>query len=126
MRVGIPIGVTPGAIRYPGKMIIRNPAAHAQFSNEKMGKVTLAGGQFLYSGLNCFEPGQEHKAHTHTDQDKLYVVLQGSGEASVGEETSQVTQGDVIFAPAGVLHSMRNPGPGRLVVMIVFAPPPKK
>lgn len=107
-------------------MIFRNAAAQAQFSLEKMGKVNLAGGEHLYTGLNCFEPGQEHKAHIHGDQDKLYVVLAGTGEATVGEEQSVVTTGDVILAKAGVMHSMRNPGPERLVVLIVFGPPPKK
>lgn len=105
-------------------MIIRQAAGAAQFSTAKMGKVTLAGGAYLYAGLNCFESGQEHRAHAHPDQDKLYVVLEGSGEASVGEETSAVSAGDVILAPAGVMHSMRNTSPARLVVLIVFGPPP--
>src|SRR5215510_10033815 len=106
-------------------MIIRNAAALARFNAEKMGKVSLAAGDHLYAGLNCFERGQEHKAHTHGDQDKLYVVLEGSGDATVGEEKATVQTGDVILARAGITHSMRNPGPGRLVVMVVFAPPPK-
>jgi len=107
-------------------MIITHTLSKAQFSPEKMGKVTLGAGEHLYAGLNCFEPGQEHKAHTHAGQDKLYVVLEGSGEATVGEETAVVSAGAVILAPAGVPHSMRNPGPHRLAVLIVFAPPPAK
>ena len=107
-------------------MIVHNPAAKAQFSPEKMGKASLGAGLHLYAGLNCFEPGQEHHAHVHADQDKLYVVLDGTGAATLGEENATVQAGAVILAPAGVLHSMRNPGPGRLTVMIVFAPPPKK
>lgn len=107
-------------------MIFRKAAGRAEFSAAKMGKVTLGGGSHLYTGLNCFEPGQEHKAHVHADQDKLYVVLEGRGEALVGEEESEVESGDVILAPAGVVHSMRNPGPARLVVLIVFGPPPAK
>ncbi|MBL8179194.1 MAG: cupin domain-containing protein [Bryobacterales bacterium] len=107
-------------------MIVRNAAALAQFSPQKMGKLTLAAGQHLYAGLNCFEPGQEHHAHVHPDQDKLYFVLEGAGEATLGEESALLHPGDLLLAPAGVLHSMRNPGPHRLTVMIVFAPPPKK
>ncbi|HUQ91618.1 MAG TPA: cupin domain-containing protein [Bryobacteraceae bacterium] len=105
-------------------MIFRNAAQNARFAPDKMGKASLAGGKHLYSGLNCFEPGQEHKAHTHADQDKLYVVLQGSGIATVGEEVSPVEVGDVVLAGAGVIHGMRNPGPERLVVLVVFSPPP--
>lgn len=107
-------------------MIIRNTLTKARFSAEKMGKVDLDAGEHLHAGLNCFEPGQEHKAHTHAGQDKLYVVLDGSDEATVGEETAAVSAGDVILAPAGVSHSMRNPGPHRLTVLVVFSPPPGK
>ncbi|MCC6389962.1 MAG: cupin domain-containing protein [Bryobacterales bacterium] len=107
-------------------MIVTHTLSKAQFSQEKMGNVTIGAGENLYAGLNCFEPGQEHKAHTHAGQDKLYVVLDGSGEVTVGEETAVVSAGDVILAPAGVPHSMRNPGPRRLTVLIVFAPPPTK
>ena len=31
-----------------------------------------------------------HEPHTHCDRDKLYVILQGRGELTVGEETSMV------------------------------------
>jgi len=35
-----------------------------------------------------------------------------------------LSAGDAAFAPAAVPHSIRNPGPERLVVMAVLAPPP--
>lgn len=107
-------------------MIIRKAASLAQFTAAKMGKASIGAGDHLYAGLNCFEPGQEHKAHIHADQDKLYVVLEGAGEAAVGEESGPVEAGDVILARAGVMHSMRNSGSGRLVVLVVFGPPPSK
>jgi len=105
-------------------MIFKQPARSAVFSAEKMTKAGLGAGEHLFAGLNCFTPGQEHKAHTHPDQDKLYVVLEGQGEALVGEQTGLLEPGDVVLAPAGVAHSMRNPGPGNLVVLVVFGPPP--
>ena len=105
-------------------MILKHAAAKAQFSPSKMGKATLARGEAMMAGLNCFEPGQQHAPHTHAGQDKLYVVLEGSGEVTVGEQTEIVGPGDAAFAASGVLHSIRNPGPGRLVVMAILAPPP--
>lgn len=89
-----------------------------------MTKIDLCAGAHLFAGLNCFEAFQEHAAHVHAAQDKLYYVLEGAGEAVVGEERSAVAAGDLVLAPAGVSHSMRNPGPARLVVLVVFAPPP--
>jgi quercetin dioxygenase-like cupin family protein len=105
-------------------MFVRHLASHAVFSPDKMGKVTLAQGASLLAGLNCFEPGQEHKLHAHAGQDKLYVVLEGTGEAVIGTETQPLSAGDAAFAPADVPHGMRNTGTGRLVVMVVLAPPP--
>lgn len=107
-------------------MIIRGAAGRAEFSDVKMGKVSLASGQHLYGGLNCFLPGQEHKAHVHADQDKMYVVLDGSGVATVGDVIEPVGEGDVIFAPAGVPHGMKNDSGAPLVVLTVFAPPPRR
>ena len=105
-------------------MVVKDVLARAQFNAEKMGKASLAAGDHLFAGLNAFEPGQEHKAHVHAGQDKLYFVLEGQGEVEVGEERLPVGPGDLVLAQAGEVHSLRNPGPERLVVMVVFAPPP--
>ena len=107
-------------------MFIANIAARAEFGESKMGKVSLASGEHLYAGLNCFLPGQEHAAHVHAGQDKMYVVLEGRGVASVGDESREVSAGDMVFAPAGVVHGMKNTGDANLVVLITFAPPPNK
>ena len=89
-------------------MFVRQPAALATFSPDRMTKSTLARGEFLFAGLN----------------DKLYVVLQGAAEVLIGDATELLATGDIALAPSGVLHSIRNPGPGRLVVMAVLGPPP--
>lgn len=107
-------------------MIIHNAVSQAQFNPVKMGKSDLAAGGHLFAGLNSFEPGQEHALHTHAGQDKLYFVLQGVGEVTVGAETATIREGDLVLARTGEEHSLRNPGPDRLVVMVVMAPPPKK
>jgi len=89
-----------------------------------MGKINVVRGDSLFAGLNCFEPGQEHAAHAHVGQDKLYIVLEGSGMVQIGEQTELLSAGDVALAPAGVVHSIKNTGTVRLVVMAVLAPPP--
>jgi quercetin dioxygenase-like cupin family protein len=105
-------------------MLIRAIAGEAKFSSGKMGKAELCRAGFVYAGLNCFLPGQEHKAHAHAGQDKLYFVLEGTGEATVGEERYDVAAGDLVLAPESVLHSMKNTGAANLVVMVVLTPPP--
>ena len=106
-------------------MILKRAVDLANFNSEKMGKADLVRGEHLFSGLNAFEPGQAHEPHAHCDRDKLYVVMQGCGELTIGDEQTTVSAGDVALAPAGVVHSLSNPGPKRLVVLIAMAPPPK-
>ena len=106
-------------------MFVKQVASLARFAPGKMGKSTVAEGEFLFAGLNSFEPGQQHAAHAHAGQDKLYLVLEGSGEVQIGDDTQVLAAGDAAFAPSGVLHAIRNPGPARLVVMAVLAPPPR-
>ncbi len=101
------------------------PEAHAAFSTPRMGKATLVQGSQMMVGLNAFEPGQEHSAHAHEGVDKLYHVLEGEGEFSVGEERQKLGPGALVWAPAGASHGVRNVGGGRLVVLVVMAPPPR-
>lgn len=107
-------------------MFLKNVVSLATFSPEKMTKSTVVKGDSLFAGLNSFEPGQEHALHAHAGQDKLYFILEGSGTVQVGEETQLLSAGDAAFAPSSVPHSIHNPGPGRLVVMAILAPPPPK
>jgi quercetin dioxygenase-like cupin family protein len=107
-------------------MIIKHLAAHAKFSPEKMAKTDIALGETLFAGLNCFGPGQQHAAHAHPGQDKLYVVLEGDAEIQVGDEKQLVSTGGGAFARSGVMHSVRNCGEKRLIVLAVLAPPPSK
>jgi quercetin dioxygenase-like cupin family protein len=105
-------------------MFVKRVSAGAKFNPDKMGKSTLLRGDHLFAGLNSFEAGQEHAAHAHAGQDKLYLVLEGSGLVQIGDETELLSAGDGAFARSGVIHAIRNPGPTRLVVLAVLTPPP--
>ena len=105
-------------------MIVKHATDLAKFDPGKMGKSDLAHGRHLFAGLNAFEPGQAHEPHKHCDRDKLYVVMQGRGELTIGDETTSVGPGDVALAQADVVHSLHNNGSERLVVLVVMGPPP--
>lgn len=107
-------------------MFVKEVVSLAKFLPDRMGKSTVVEGTFLFAGLNSFEPGQEHALHAHEGQDKLYLILEGNGMVQVGDQTELLRAGDAAFAPSGVVHAIRNPGPQRLVVMAVLAPPPRK
>lgn len=102
------------------------PADHAAYAPTKMGKSTLFESPRLLVGLNAFEAGQEHALHAHAGQDKAYFVAEGSGVFLLDGRALPMTAGDLLIAPEGVPHGVRNPGPGRLLVVAVLAPAPGK
>lgn len=101
------------------------PEAHAVYAPDKMGKTTLFESANLLVGLNAFEPGQEHVLHTHAGQDKAYIVARGSGLFLLEDRELPMTPGDLLVAPAGVAHGVRNTGRERLLVVAVLAPAPR-
>ena len=99
-------------------------ADHAGARADKHYKATLFQGQMLMVGLNCLEPGQAQPVHDHADADKVYVVMEGRGRFTVGEEVRAAGAGDVVFAPAGLAHGVVNDGAARLTLLVCIAPPP--
>ena len=75
--------------------------------------------------MYAFEPGQSQAGHRHAGSDKIYYVLQGSGEFSVDAESRMLGAGSVVFCPAGSEHAVANPGPDRLALLVFMAPPPQ-
>ena len=100
------------------------PGRHAQWRPDKMGKATLFESERLLVGLNAFEPGQVHELHSHEGMDKLYYVLEGDGVFLLDGRQIGTTAGDLMVAPEGVPHGIRNTGTGRLLVLAVLAPAP--
>jgi len=105
------IGSIPGR-RYPAGRTTRNliggtsPLAAEGFS---MGHVTLDpdGGQVPW--------------HNH-DQEEVYFIIEGTGEACVGTERSEVQAGQALRVAPGLFHQLTNTGPRPLVMIYVYAP----
>jgi quercetin dioxygenase-like cupin family protein len=98
--------------------------ARIAFAAEKMQKIGLVDTPNLFCDVYCFEPGQAQRPHAHAVGDKLYYVLEGRGRARVGGAEHDVGPGDLVCAPAGEEHGLHNPGPARLVALVVMAPKP--
>lgn len=92
---------------------------------DKFYKTTLFQGDHLLIGLNCLEPGQVQHVHEHSDQDKFYYVIEGSGLFTVGDEVTEVGAGYVGWAAAGIPHGVENRGNERLTLLVGIAPPPR-
>jgi quercetin dioxygenase-like cupin family protein len=103
------------------KITIRD---HVRWEPDRMAKVALGATERALLDLYCVAPGQTQKAHTHGDQDKIYVVLEGEGRISVGGSEERFGPGEAVIAPAGVEHGLVNDGPASLLVLVVVTPPP--
>ena len=100
------------------------PARHAQWRPDKMGKATLFESARLLVGLNAFEAGQAHELHSHGGMDKLYYVIEGDGLFLLEGRQLPMRAGDLMVAPEGIPHGIRNSGTDRLLVLAVLAPAP--
>ncbi|MDE0884293.1 MAG: cupin domain-containing protein [Myxococcota bacterium] len=100
------------------------PEEHAVYASEKMGKSTLFASERILVGLNAFEPGQEHKLHSHKGMDKVYHVLEGKGDFVLEDRTVPMEAGVMLIAPEGVPHGIQNTGDERLLVLAILAPGP--
>ncbi len=66
------------------------------------------------------EPGAHVGVHTDSAEEFL-IVLEGTGEGLVGDETARVEAGQIVVVPAMVRHDMTNVGEGPLRVLGTFA-----
>ena len=97
---------------------------HVKLDAAKMAKIALATTERAQLDLYCVAPGQSQKPHTHGDQDKFYVVLEGRGRFRLGSADHALEAGDALVAPAGVEHGLVNDGTNPLLVLVVVTPPP--
>lgn len=88
----------------------------------KFYKTTLWQGTHVMIGLNCLEPNQVQSVHAHQGADKIYFVLTGAGQFTIGDEQQTADSGTVVVAPAGVPHGVENQGTERLSLLVAIAP----
>lgn len=66
------------------------------------------------------EPGEALSTHTDS-HDEIVVLLGGSGEGTVGDESGTLSAGAMVFIPAMVPHGFRNTGTETLRALGIFA-----
>ena len=101
-----------------------SPLGATSYSDEKMQKVNLYESPQMFCDVYCLLPGQEQKAHTHGENDKIYHVLEGACDVQIGEETQTLEAGEMAVAPAGVIHGVENKSGSPAALLVVMAPHP--
>ena len=59
--------------------------------------------------------------HNHV-QEEIYFILEGTGEACLGEERQIVTSGQALYIPSGIFHQLTNTGDAPLRMLYCFGP----
>ncbi len=89
-----------------------------------MQKVPVFETEKMFFDQYCLLPGQSQKVHSHEDEDKVYLVLEGEAVFDIGGEQEMLTEGTAVIARAGVPHGVRNDSGTKLVLLVTMAPKP--
>ena len=73
-------------------------------------------------GYVTLEPGGGQVPWHNHDQEEVYFIVQGNGEACVGNERADIHAGQAIYVPSALFHQLTNTGTGPLVMMYVYSP----
>jgi mannose-6-phosphate isomerase-like protein (cupin superfamily) len=101
-----------GGRSYPARRRTQNLAGGAspiQAENFCMGYVTL-------------EPRGGQVPWHNQEQEELYFIVSGSGEACLGEDRRTLVAGQAAYIPPRVFHQLTNTGDEPLVMIYVYAP----
>ncbi len=97
---------------YPARRRTQNlvgGASPIQARNFSMGYVTLEanGGQVPWH---------------NQEQEEVYFILEGTGEACLGEERQVLTSGQALYIPRGIFHQLTNMGETPLRMIYCYGP----
>ena len=87
------------------------------FAPDKRVRTMLFKTDQIWSEMACYEPGQSTVMHVHPKEEEAIFVLEGTARMSVGGEEHEVPAGTMVQFQNGVHHDVRNPGPGRCVIV---------
>jgi quercetin dioxygenase-like cupin family protein len=108
----------------PRSKFFFNPEEFIGGEEDKPYKATLNASDNMLVGITRLAPGQSQPVHIHVGEDKLYMVLAGTGYFQVGNEYQNAGPGTLVWAPAALQHSVINNAAEVLVLYFVISPSP--
>jgi mannose-6-phosphate isomerase-like protein (cupin superfamily) len=73
-------------------------------------------------GFVTLEPSGGQVPWHNQEQEEVYFILEGSGEACVGEERRILEAGQAMYIPPGVFHQLTNLGGKSLKMIYCYGP----
>jgi len=83
-----------------GGEVIKNNETYILKDNKQLNKLVVSS--------TLLKPDKETRGHSHKGQEEVYHFIKGNGEMTLGEETFEVTKGNVVLIPDGVFHKVKN------------------
>jgi quercetin dioxygenase-like cupin family protein len=113
------------AFSHTASSVKHQPKSGRYFFDVGIGSICLSGADTggAYSLLEVsLASGIGVPRHTHTREDEAYFVLAGELEVIVGDEKFVLRAGDILMAPRGIPHQLRNSGDLENHYLLVFSP----
>ena len=80
------------------------------------------GGPVTVFAYGTDEIGAGPRLHVHP-YDETFIIIEGHARFTVGDTTLDAHAGEVVLGPAGVPHTFKNLGPGRLQTIDIHHSP---
>jgi mannose-6-phosphate isomerase-like protein (cupin superfamily) len=98
----------------------RKRAHERGFSMPYVGRQT--GAQEIALHMSVVDPGERaHPPHAHADEEILFL-LEGTAEATIGEEMRVIRANTAVFCPPNVTHGLRNCGATPMRYLVIRRP----
>ena len=113
------------AFSHTASSVKHQPKSGRYFFDVGIGSICLSGADT--GGAYCLlevslASGIGVPRHTHTREDEAYFVLAGELEVIVGDEKFVLRAGDILMAPRGIPHQLRNSADLENHYLLVFSP----
>lgn len=99
----------------------RNPPFHRTLS--VLISPDTHGVKNLAIGLVVIPSKSKSDAHSHSENEEYWIIIDGRGEIIVDEEKVAVEPGMIVYAPPNSAHQVINTGNYPLKAYFLFAPP---
>ncbi|MBS4024552.1 MAG: cupin domain-containing protein [Clostridia bacterium] len=97
------------------------PLELAEFSSDRVRKILKKTDRMAIEMI-CYKKGQSTVIHKHPKQDELFFVLKGEGVFLVDDQEKTVSEGTLIYVPAGSEHGIMANLSEEFIVYFIKAP----
>lgn len=100
----------------------RFPAPHSRTIKHLVAPWST-GSARLWLGVSEVDARSSSNAHSHPEQEEVFVVIEGTGTICVAGTSVAVRPGSIVFVAPGEEHQLVSSADGRLRVLSAVAPP---